>query len=86
MPAARSDKRFNCNSWAKGSECKSNAIFMKSNCPESCKKYDDGSGDGPRPALASAPAADKDQKKKRRKKKKNKSKTADGERAAKEEL
>ena len=40
----RRDKNFNCNSWAKAGECKSNAAFMKKQCPESCKKHDDGSG------------------------------------------
>ena len=39
------DKNFNCNSWAKAGECKSNAAFMKKQCPESCKKHDDGSGE-----------------------------------------
>ena len=41
----RRDKNFNCNSWAKAGECKSNAAFMKKQCPESCKKHDDGSGE-----------------------------------------
>ena len=39
------DKKFNCHSWGKAGECKSNAVFMKKHCPESCKKHDDGSGD-----------------------------------------
>ena len=41
----RRDKNFNCHSWAKAGECKSNAAFMKKQCPESCKKHDDGSGE-----------------------------------------
>ena len=29
----------------KAGECKSNAAFMKKQCPESCQKHDDGSGE-----------------------------------------
>ena len=39
------DTVADCPEWAKAGECKSNAAFMKKQCPESCKKHDDGSGE-----------------------------------------